>query len=141
MARTGQPYQSSDVIPYGEASRRLRPPDSLSDAAKKHFIDLITTSHSRQFTPADLPLLCRWAELCALAERAEFELATTGPVLPDGKLSAWFSAHQQATKALSGLALRLRIGPQSRQAKQSKKTVDAVSYYDEMRLQKDWDQP
>jgi hypothetical protein len=114
----------------------------LSDDAKRHFVDFVTTAHSRQFTAGDLPLLVRWAELCVAAERAAFEMEQRGGmVTPDGKVSAWFAIHQQATKALSGLALRLRLGPQSRQQRQSKKTVGSTSYYDEMRLQKGWDQP
>ena len=34
-------------------------------------------------------------------------------VTADGKLSPWFTIHASATKTLNGLALRLRLGPQS----------------------------
>ena len=56
----------------------------------------------------------------------------------DGKLSPWFAIHQKTTKAMTGLALRLRLSPQSRVAKASKKTPAApVSYYERMRLLED----
>jgi hypothetical protein len=60
-------------------------------------------------------------------------------VTPDGKMSPWVSIHQTATKTLSGLALRLRLGPQSRMRTQSKKTVPPMSYYDRMRMEPGWD--
>jgi len=96
---------SGDVVPF--SSRYLRPPDNLSEAAKRHFTDLVTTVPSGHFAPSDLPLLSRWAELCALCERAELELASTGPVLPDGKISTWFTVLTSTAKSLNGLALRL----------------------------------
>jgi hypothetical protein len=141
MPKTDQPYQSVELVPY-ETRQRLSVPDSLSDAAKRHFVDLVTTTHSRHVHPSDIPLLSRWAELCAIAERAEFEMSRpNGLVTPDGKQTVWFGIHASATKSLNGLALRLRLGPQSRQPKQSKKVVESVSYYDEMRMSGDWDQP
>jgi hypothetical protein len=91
-------------------------------------------------SPADLPLVCRWCELVALAERAAFELAQC-TVTPDGKLSPWFTVHASTTKSLNALALRLRLGPQSRALKQSKKEPATLSAYDEMRMQRNWDKP
>jgi hypothetical protein len=136
MAQTGRkPHDTLDIVPFGAETRRLRPPDSLGDAEKRAFIDLVTTVDARQFRASDLGLLCRWAELTVLAERAAFELAQPdGTVSPDGKLSPWFTVHASAVKALSGLALRLRLGPQSRAPRQPKTTITAVSYYDRQRL-------
>jgi hypothetical protein len=42
------------------------------------------------------------------------------------------------TKQLNILALRLRLGPQSRALKQSKKEPARVSVYDRLRMQKEW---
>jgi hypothetical protein len=95
---------------------------------------------SNHFKASDLPLICRWAETAAIAERAALAMEhTNNLVTPDGKQSPWFLIHQACTKTLSGLALRLRLGPQSRMRIQSKKSVQALSVYDEMRMQKDWD--
>ena len=49
-----------------------------------------------------------------MAEQAAGELQAGGMVTADGRVSPWFTIHQQATKSLTGLALRLRLGPQSR---------------------------
>jgi hypothetical protein len=88
-----------------------------------------------QFQPADLPLLCRWAELTIMAERAAGELATGGMVTADGRVSPWFAIHERATKGLTALALRLRLGPQSRAKKAPKSKAGPVSYYERMTLE------
>jgi len=124
MARTRPNYQTSEIVPYGER-RLLRPPDSLSDAARRAFIDLVASVPASHFKPGDVSLLCRYAEVAALAV--------------DGKVSAWFSVHASATKSLSGLALRLRLGPQSRALKASKKEAGPpMSAYERMRLDPKW---
>jgi hypothetical protein len=69
-----------------------------------------------------------------MAEQAIGELAAGGMVT-DGKVSPWFSIYQQSVKALNGLALRLRLGPQSRAFKAPKKTVGPVSYFERMELE------
>jgi hypothetical protein len=139
MAKSGPNYQTTEVVPYGER-RYLRPPDTLSDAQRRCFIDLVTSLPSSHFKPGDISLLCRYAEAAAAAEQAAFEMTQPGGMLSaDGsKPSAWFSIHQQATKSLNALALRLRLGPQSRALKQSKKEAAPVSVYDQLRMQKDW---
>jgi hypothetical protein len=140
MPGTGRkPYETIDaVVPFGRG--RLQPPDRLSDDARRHFADLIGSVASGHFKPADLPLICRWAETAALAERAALAMEHPNNVVtPDGKMSPWVTIHQQCVKTLSGLALRLRLGPQSRMRTQSKKTVETMSYYDEMRQRPGWD--
>jgi hypothetical protein len=57
-------------------------------------------------------------------------------VTADGRVSPWFVIHQQATKSLSGLALRLRLGPQSRALKAPKRKAGPLSYYDVMELER-----
>jgi len=136
MPATGRrPYDTTDVTPYGTGNARLRPPESLGAPEKQRFIDLIATTPAGQFQPSDLALLCRWAELTVMCEQAQGELAAGGMIGPDGKPSPWFSIYQQSVKALSGLALRLKIGPQARAPKAPKKTVGPVSYYDRMLIE------
>jgi hypothetical protein len=134
MATTGrQPYETTDVLPYGAGTGRLRPPASLGEPEKRAFLDLVTTCPATQFQPSDLPLLVRWAELVAMAETAAGEMAAGGMVT-DGKISPWFGIHQQATKALSGLALRLRLGPQCRTRMAPKRVAASLSYFDQMEI-------
>jgi phage terminase small subunit len=140
MAATGRrPYESTDVAPYGAGSGRLRPPATLGELERRAFVDLVTTVPAGQFTASDLPLLCRWAELTVICEQARGELAAQGMVVTDdkGKASAspWFSIYAQAVKALSGLCLRLRLGPQSRSFKAPKKTAASLSYFQRMELE------
>ena len=136
MAGTGRkPFETTDVVPFGAGNERLRPPPSLREPEKQAFLDLVTTTDPKQFRPSDLPLLCRWAELTVMAEKAAGELQAGGTVTADGRVSPWFAIHQQATKSLTGLALRLRLGPQSRTPKAPKTKPAAVSYYDRMTLE------
>jgi len=136
MTGTGRkPYETTDVAPLGLANRHLRPPTSLGEPEKRAFLDLVTTTPAGQFQPSDLPLLCRWAELTVMCEQARGELAAQGMVTSNGKVSPWFSIHAQATKGLSGLALRLRLGPQSRASKAPKKIAGPVSYFERMELE------
>jgi hypothetical protein len=135
-----KPYETSDLVPFGVPANRLRPPESLPDAARRHFIDLVTAMPAGHFKPGDLSYLCRWAALSALAEQAEFEMSQPGGIVaPDGKLSAWVTAHATAVKNMNALALRLRLTPQSRQVKVSRKAAVTANAYDEMRLTPDWD--
>jgi phage terminase small subunit len=141
MAKTGPNYQATEVVPFG-ADRRLRPPDSLPDAARRAFADLVTSLPAGHFKQGDISLLCRYAEAVAAAEQAAFEMAQPGGMVTvDGRVSPWFHVHQQATKTLNALALRLRLGPQSRALKQSKKEAAPVSVYDRLRLNPNWDKP
>jgi hypothetical protein len=121
--------------------RTSRPRNSLrQEPSFNAFVNVVSTHAASHFKPGDLELLCRYAEAAAAAEEAAFQMAQPGGmVTTDGKVSPWFAIHQQATKTLNALALRLRIGPQSRARTQSKKEPAPMSYYDRMRMQRDWD--
>jgi phage terminase small subunit len=137
MAKSGpQNPQTTEVIPFG-VDRRLRPPESLPDAARRAFASIVASHPASHFKAGDAELLCRYAEAAAAAEEAAFQMAQPGGmVTDDGKVSPWVSIHQSMTKTLNALALRLRLGPQSRALKQSKKEAAPLSYYDRMRLKK-----
>jgi phage terminase small subunit len=128
-----RPFTVTDVQPYGVESRRLRPPDSLSAAAKQHFVDLVTACPITQFEASDLALLCRWSEAAAMAESAAIELQASGMLADDGKVSPWFAIYERATKMMTLLALRLRLGPQSRAPRAPKTKAATPSYYDLMK--------
>jgi hypothetical protein len=88
-------------------------------------------------------LLCAYCELCALRERAAFELEQC-TVQVDSKngrqvLSPWFQVHASTTKAMTAMSARLRIGPRSRMKQASAKSVAPVSAYEEMRSKPGWD--
>jgi hypothetical protein len=138
MPKSGKgAYQSTEVLRWDDPDARLRPPASLQGPERQAFLDVVLSCPTGQFRPADLPLLCRWAELCVLCETAMAEMTAGGMVTSDGKVSSWFSIYERSTKALAGLALRLRLGPQSRAFKAPKKDTAPTSFYDRMLLEGD----
>src|SRR5262249_25279802 len=116
----------------------MRPPPNLGQRERQAFIELVSGCDPRHFRPADLPLICRYVEAAVLAEQAAGEMAAGGAVI-DGKVSPWFAVHQSACKTVSVLALRLRLGPQSRQPRAHKTEITATSYYETMVLEGDHD--
>jgi phage terminase small subunit len=96
---------------------------------------LVCSVPAGQFKESDLSLLCRWAEATVQAEVAASELQASGLVTADGRVSPWFAIHQQATKSLTMLALRLRLGPQSRAPRAPKRQAASMSYYERMELE------
>ena len=134
MVKTGRsPYVTTDVLPYGQGETRLRPPRGLGGAETAAFVDLITSTTTAHFTASDLPLLTRWAELTVLADRAAKALAS-GDLVIDGKPNPLIAIHASATKGLAILALRLRLGPQSRAGRAPKTLPAGVSYYERVGL-------
>jgi hypothetical protein len=72
-----------------------------------------------------------------MAETAARELAAAGMVTAEGRPSPWFTIHREATKGLTALAMRLRLGPQSRARKAPKTQVARLSAYELMALAED----
>jgi hypothetical protein len=135
MAKTGRnAFVATDLVRYGEPGR-LSPPTSLGEAEKRAFLDLVMACPVSQFAACDLPLLCRWAETVALAERMATRMAIEGELDEKGKPSGAFTIHKEATKTLTALALRLRVSPQARMQKAPKREMRAVSYYERMDLE------
>jgi len=89
----------------------IHPPLSLSEAAKGAFLDLVASCDPEHFEDADVTLLARYANAVVFSEQAEARLQAN----PDDTkaLALW----EKATRTMSGLALRLRLGPQSRREK------------------------
>jgi len=134
MAGTGRkPFVSLDTVPYGVGNQRLKPPACLGELEKRAFVDLIGRVPLGQFQEADLPLICRWCELTVMAETAAGEMRAGG-IVTDGKVSPWFSIYRDATRELRSLALRLRLGPQSRTSKAPKTLPTRMSYYERAAL-------
>jgi phage terminase small subunit len=135
MAKSGPDNpQTTEVIPFG-VDRRLRPPESLPDAARRVFVNVVASHPASHFRTGDIELVARYSEAAAAAEEAAFQMSQPGGmVTSDGKVSPWVSIHQSMTKCVNALALRLRIGPQSRALKQSKKEPATLNYYGRARL-------
>ena len=87
----------------------IRPPSTLSEPAKAVFIALVADCEPGHFKSADAGMLCQYCEAQAMAERAAAELQK-GEV-PSVR---WLAVWEKSTKMMKDLALRLRLGPQSR---------------------------
>jgi hypothetical protein len=133
----GRHYDTDDVLEFdGRATRRLRPPARLQGRVKAVFIEIVSGCDPRHFRQADLPILERFCEATATAEQAASKLAEEGAVTPDGRINPWFMVHQSASKTVSGLTLRLRLGPQARAPRAPKtEPVTATSYYEQLELE------
>jgi len=89
----------------------VQPPATLSDPARSVFLDLVASCDAEHFLDADVTLLARYANAVVFSEQAQARLQAN----PDDvkALTLW----EKSTRAMSGLALRLRLGPQARREK------------------------
>jgi len=129
-----RPFTTIETGSWG--GERLRPPDQLGEREKRAFVDITSSCPSAQFTQADVPLLTRWCELELQAQQAAADLRTNGMVV-NGKPSPWLSVHAAATKGQSLLALRLRLGPQSRAQRAPKSLPAPLTAYERLALEDD----
>jgi phage terminase small subunit len=137
----GRPsFTTTNVTPWYDQGRRLQPPEHLGPIEKQAFIDLTSRVPAAQFVEADLPLLTRWCELELQAQTAAAELRAHSMLTPAGERSPWLAVHAAAVKGQAMLALRLRLGPQSRASKAPKSLPAKMSYYERMDLLDDSDE-
>jgi hypothetical protein len=128
------PSGSDSPIPgfSGSLRSRLRPPDDLSPEAKAVFLDVVVNSNPEHFQPADLPLLCIYAEAVVQA-RACAKLIREG-----AGTDLTIKAQRNALSACFQLSMRLRVSPQARQVRKSigsNTRAPSVSYYDRLQLE------
>jgi phage terminase small subunit len=105
---------SMEVAPNvsGEPER-LRPPAGLSRAARVVFTELVNAVDGKHFSRADMPLLIEYCTACAMARTAAKHLEADGPVV-DGRVNQWLVVQEKQIRAMTALAMRLRLSPQSR---------------------------
>ena len=107
----------------------VQPPANLSEASRAVFLDLVASCDPEHFEDADVTLLARYANAVVFTEQAEARLQAN----PDDAkaLALW----EKATRTMSGLALRLRLGPQSRREK-AKAPRGPLTWDEQFRLEK-----
>jgi hypothetical protein len=116
----------------GRLQRRLRPPDDLCPEARAVFVEVVVNSNPEHFQPADLPLLCVYADAVVQA-RACAKLIREG-----GGTDLTIKAQRNALSACFQLSMRLRISPQARQphvSRGSNTRPPTVNYYDRLQLE------
>ena len=104
---------------------RLKPPASLSEAEAAIFTAVVKSCDPTHFRKSDLPLLCRFCELTALADHAARELRENGAVI-DGKASAWIVVQEKCVRGL--VALSMGLCDCRRRAAQIQKRRDASGH-------------
>jgi len=125
------PRRAADalVVPI-PSPKRLPPPPGLSEAAKAEFVRIVTCEKPTHFTSSDLSLLVQYCEAASLAERAMKEMQC------DAAPERWLRAWEKAVRAMSALALRLRLSPQSRMPNNpTRRPPERVSYYERQELE------
>jgi hypothetical protein len=109
---------------------RLKPPADLGPEARAIFADVVVNSNPEHFQPADLPLLCVYAE-------AVVQARACAKLLSEGTGSdLTIKAQRNALSAVFQLSMRLRVSPQARQVRKSlgsNTRPPSVSYYDRHR--------
>ena len=116
----------------GQLRARLRPPADLSPEAKAVFIDVVVNFNPEHFQPADLPLLCVYAETVVQARDCAQQVR-------EGQATdTVIKAQRNALSAIFQLSMRLRVSPQARQVRKSlgsNTRPPSVSYYDSLALE------
>jgi hypothetical protein len=107
----------------------ILPPANLSEPAKKVFCELVGSVEPEHFEDCDAGLLARYATATVLAEAAESMLQQ------DPQNTKALATWEKAVRAISGLALRLRIGPQAR--RERAKVGKPLSWSDRFALEHD----
>ena len=91
-------------------------PGGLSEREATIFRDLVRSVDSAHFVESDLPLLTAYAQATAQHERAATALRREGDVV-NGRPSPWIVVQEKAVRAMTALAMRLRLSPQARREK------------------------
>jgi phage terminase small subunit len=140
MAGPGRPGRAAAVAAgfpepgsgAGQLRARLTPPADLSPEARAVFVDVVLNSNPEHFQPADLPLLCVYADAVVQARacaKLVREGSCTDPVI---------KAQRNALSAVFQLSMRLRVSPQARQVRKSlgsNTRPPSVNYYDRLALE------
>jgi phage terminase small subunit len=109
MPRISAPARSAVIA----EPPRLRAPASLSETERVIFAAVVEACDAKHFRQSDLPLLCRFCELTALADHAASELRKHGAVI-NGRASPWIVVQEKCVRGLVALSMRLRLSPQAR---------------------------
>jgi len=110
MPRKSAAARAMEPLTPQEEPVPVQPPPTLSEAARAVFLDLVSSRDPEHFKQSDVTILAQYCGAASLAARSAAELQSGG----DHKtLLLW----DKATRTMSNLALRLRLGPQSRREK------------------------
>jgi len=118
-----------DIEPYMQPAKAVPfpPPAGLSEAARGVWIDLVSTHEPEHFQEGDATLMQQYCEASALAAKAAAGLQAGD----DTRLKIW----ERSTAIMASLALRLRLGPQSR--RERAKAPKELTWSDQFALEQE----
>ena len=122
MRQRGRKSAVGLTVPIVDGSPiKLEPSPDLSPTERRIFIDIVSVVDRRHFRPSDQPILCAYVRAVGYERAAAAELA----VKPNDTklLAAW----ERATRALTALAMRVRLCPQARQHAKSAGRLPAAT--------------
>jgi phage terminase small subunit len=122
------PHSRDSLVMLPGGRRVLEPPADLGEVEAAIFRQVVASVAHEHFTPEDQPLISAYARALALERRASDELAAAAV----GNHQAWLPVYAAAVRAISTLAVRLRLGPKSRHPNNTRrsKLTSSPSYYD-----------
>jgi phage terminase small subunit len=132
---------SFSVLSYTGTPPRLSPPPELVGKARDIFLHTVAALKPGHFEPSDRPLLVEFCRAAALAGEADAALAVGGAVIASDKgpkVNPWLIVQEKAQRAMTALALRLRLSPQGRSPTVPTRPVPAarqISYFERMELE------
>lgn len=112
MPRQSAAAAAMPPVPHAHATR-LSPPSDLDPLAVAVWCRIVASCAPTHFNPADGELLRAFVEAATLSQEAYREMRAHGRVL-DGRPSPWLVISEKATRTMSALAPRLRLGPSAR---------------------------
>lgn len=92
---------------------RLRPPEGLAPEVRAVFVDHVNANDPKHFVRSDTALLVEYATASVMARRAAEALEREGLVVA-GRPNPWLVVQEKQVRAMTALAMRLRLAPQSR---------------------------
>ena len=129
VTNRGRPAEALAAPSFGP--ERIRPPPDLDPKARAIFLDLVAAARAEHFQAVDLPLLCAFCRAAAIEREAAAAIMAQPSAAP-----ALLETYKAATAVMRTLAVRLRIGPQSRAGHTNPRTRRAapLSYFDVQKL-------
>jgi phage terminase small subunit len=94
---------------------------------------IVLACRADHFQAQDLPLLCAYCRAVVREQTASGELAASGFIVADGKLSPWSRVLKDATRDMTVISRLLRLNPVGRQSSPSE--TEVTSYYEKMSLE------
>jgi phage terminase small subunit len=125
--------KSSDALAAPSfGPERVRPPPDLDPKARAIFVEIIAAARPEHFQPVDSALLCAYCRAAAIEREAAAAIMAQPAAAP-----ALLETYKAAATVMRTLAVRLRIGPQSRSGHTNPRMrkAEPTSYYDRMRLE------